>query len=55
MKNNIKNKRCAIDQDYDLAKQMVEALDDGDVPSNNIKLMMHNWDDDKKLKEKDVK
>ena len=44
-----------MDQDYGLAKQIVEALDDGDVPSKNIKVMMRNFDDDKKLKEKDAK
>ena len=55
MKKNTRNKRCAMDQDYGLAKHMVEALYDGDVQSKNIKIMMCNFDDDKKLKEKDVK
>ena len=31
---------------------MVEALDDGDVLSNNIKVMMLNFDNDKKVTRK---
>ena len=39
MKTNIKNKRCAMDQDYGLVKKMTKALDGIDEDDKKVKIM----------------
>ena len=47
MKKNVKNKRCAMDQDYGLVKKMTKALDGVDEDDKKVKIMKLEFVDTK--------
>ena len=49
IKEEIKNKRCAIDQDYSLVKKLTETVETSLVSSKDVKIM--KFELAKKIKE----